>query len=254
MKKAPRYLIGVPAKPRPPRKSRIERRADELGITVDELKARRQRRKERLATKRGKEGPKQARHKVTKSKDPDNPTLAAIYAEEYSTFDALRSAMIRGGVVEHRVPAFDVIQRAIDDTFTDYALLRQRIERDSGGNIEEAIDHPLYPTMERTREAMVRYSTFALQYDIQRRQLALSEARVGILAATLRNVLTGLGLNHDQIQQVPKLLIKELTQHPQGPRQSKLDEVKAEAIAEILANDSKVTITDDIEIEAEDVA
>lgn len=236
--------------PREPRVTKIQRRADELGITVEELKERRQKRKEKMARRRAENPQKNHRHELTKTQ----ATLVSLYAEEYTTFDALRVAMIKSGVVEHRISPYDVIQRAIDDTFTDYALMRQRIERDSKGNIVEATDHPLYPTMERAREAMVRYSTFALQYDIQRRQLALSEARVGILANTLRNVLANLGLNHDQIQKVPSLLIAQLKAGEKDIRQTKLDELKAEAIAEILANDSAVEIIDVEATEDRDVA
>jgi hypothetical protein len=220
--------------------SRLERRAKELGITPDELLARRQARKARQDAKRQQQPRINNRHQLTK----EQQTLSELYAEDYTTFDALRKAMIRNGVVEHRVSAYDVIQRAIDDTVTDYMLMRQRIEKDSNGNIAEAIDHPLYPSMEKAREAMVRYSTFAMQYDIQLRQLKINEARVGILASTLRNVLVGLGLNHDQIQKVPQLLIEQLKSGEKNPRQTKLDAVKAEAIAEILANDSEVEILD----------
>jgi hypothetical protein len=219
-------------------KERLEKRAETLGITPEELVKRRQRRKDRTARKQREYQNK--RQELTKTQE----TLAELYSEKYTTFDALRVAMVRNGIVEHRISAYDVIQRAIDDTFTDYALMRQRIERDSHGDILAAVEHPLYPYMEKAREAMVRYSTFAMQYDIQLRQLRLSEARVGILAATLRNVLQTLGLDHDQIQQVPKLLIEEMKGEEKDIRQSKLDEKKAEAIAEILANDSEVEILD----------
>lgn len=232
--------------------SRVERRAQELGITVDELKQRRQRRAERLAQRRAKEETNNQRSALSKNEQ----TLADLYAENYSTFDALRVAMLRGGVVEHRVSPFDVIQRAIDDCATDYLLLRQRLERKHHGNIEEMTDDPLYAVMERVREAMVRYSTFAMQYDIQLRQLKLSEARVGVLAATLRNVLNGLGLNPDQVRQVPQLLIRELQgAEGQSQRNQHLDVQKAEAIAEILHNDTEVVIElDEDDIEVQDVA
>lgn len=229
----------------PKRPTKLERRATELGITVDELKAKRAARKQRLDEKRKSEGVINQRNSLTRNQQ----TLADLYAEEYTTFDSLRKAMIRNGVVEHRVSAYDVIQRAIDDTVTDYMLMRQRIERDSNGNIEAAIEHNLYHSMERAREAMVRYSTFAMQYDIQLRQLKISEARVGLLASTLRNVLNQLGLNHDQVSRVPQLLIEQLKSNETNVRQTKLDAVKAEAIAEILANDSEVEI---IEATAQD--
>jgi hypothetical protein len=177
---------------------------------------------------------------------PRHQYLADIYAEKYTTFDALRSAMVQNGIVEHGINPYEVIQRAIDDTTVDYMLLR----RATKGNPNKLTEHPLYPTMESMREAMVRYSTFAMQYDIQRRQLKLSETRVALLAATLRTVLTQLGLTHDQIKQVPQLLIAAIQEdEPRGPGgnngvQSKLDPNKATALAEILANDATVEVID----------
>jgi hypothetical protein len=108
---------------------------------------------------------------------------------------------------------------------------------------------------------MVRYSTFAMQYDIQLRQVKLSEARIGILGATLRTVLQNMGMPHDQISKVPQLLIEQITaREPAGLRASKIDAQKARAIAEILHNDTEVTIeldddeAIDIDAEATDVA
>jgi uncharacterized protein YjiS (DUF1127 family) len=141
-----------------------------------------------------------------------------------------------------------VIQRAIDDTTTDYLLLRRQIDKETNGDPELLVDHPLTPYMESMREAMVRYATFATQYDIQRRQLKLSESRVALLSHTLRDVLQDLGLTHEQIKEVPRLLIAQLKQsEPKaGPSvgPSKLDANKAEAIAEILHHDAEVSITD----------
>jgi hypothetical protein len=100
--------------------------------------------------------------------------------------------------------------------------------------------------MEHMREAMVRYSTFAMQYDIQKRQLKLSESRIALLAVTLRTVLEQLGLSHEQIKQAPKLLIAAI-QAEETPNQPKLAHIsphKAEALAEIIAHDAEVTITD----------
>jgi len=180
---------------------------------------------------------------------PKYQYLADIYAERYTTFEALRMAMVQNGIVDHGINPYDVIQRAIDDTTTDYLLLRRQIDKDTQGSPELLVDHPLTPYMEQMREAMVRYATFATQYDIQRRQLKLSESRVALLSATLRDVLQDLGLPHEQIREVPRLLINQLkaTDEQKGPkqyRQSKLDADKAEAIAEILHHDAEVTITD----------
>ena len=180
---------------------------------------------------------------------PKHQYLADIYAEKYTTFQALRMAMVQNGIVDHGINPYDVIQRAIDDTTTDYLLLRRQIDKDTNGDPALLVDHELYPYMEHMREAMVRYATFATQYDIQRRQLKLSESRVALLSATLRDVLQDMGLTHDQVRQVPQLLIAHIKstepQHTNGKhQQTKLDPMKAEAIAEILHHDAEVTITD----------
>jgi hypothetical protein len=156
--------------------------------------------------------------------------------------------MVHNGIVDHGINPYDVIQRAIDDTTTDYLLLRRTIDKETNGDPSLLVDHELYPYMEHMREAMVRYATFATQYDIQRRQLKLSEARVALLSHTLRDVLQDLGLTHEQIREVPRLLIAQLksTEPKAGPSvgPSKLDANKAEAIAEILHHDAEVSIMD----------
>jgi hypothetical protein len=221
------------------RSSKLQQRADELGITVEELKARRERTRERRAQKRFEEGKQNLRSQLAQ----DKAVLADLYAEEYTTFDALRAAMVKRGIVEHRVSPYDVIQRAIDDCVTDYLLLRQRLETKHNGNIKDMVEDDLYDVMTHAREAMVRYSTFAMQYDIQMRQLKLSEARVGILGATLRTVLQNMGIPQDQINKVPQLLIEQITSREVGGlRTAHLDAQKAQAIAEILHGDAEVII------------
>lgn len=159
--------------------------------------------------------------------------------------------MVQNGIVDHGINPYDCIQRAIDDTAGDYLLLRQRIDRDTHGDPTKLEDHPLYYFMEHVREAMVRYSTFAMQYDIQKRQLKLSETRVALLAHTLRNVLTTLGVDQDTIRQVPRMLIAQLqieqqktesTNPARNAQPSRLDPAKAEALAEILHNDAEVEV------------
>lgn len=147
--------------------------------------------------------------------------------------------MVRNGIVDQGIPPYDVIQRAIDDTTMDYMLVRQRIEKDTGGNPTSTAEHPLHEHMVRMREAAVRYSTFALQYNIAQKQLQISETRTAILATTLRTVLTDLGVAPEKIRQVPALLIEQLKQE-----QPHMDEDKATAIAEIVHNDSQVEIID----------
>jgi hypothetical protein len=176
--------------------------------------------------------------------------LADIYAEKYDTFTALRQHLIQNGIVEHRINPYDVIQRAIDDTTTDYMLLRQRIDRDTQGDAELIPIHDLYPYMEEMREAAVRYATFATQYDIQRRQLKLSESRVALLAHALRNVLQNLDVPQDTIRKIPQLLIAEIkNEEPQrktgaSAQPSKLDPTKALAMAEILHHDAEIEVID----------
>src|SRR3954454_8056558 len=103
----------------------------------------------------------QTRHQ--NSNTPRHKYLADIYAEKYTTFQALRQAMVQNGIVEHGINPYEVIQRAIDDTTVDYLLLRREIDKDTKANPQALVDHPLYPYMEHMREAMVRYSTFAMQ-------------------------------------------------------------------------------------------
>lgn len=170
---------------------------------------------------------------------PKYPALAAIYAERYSSFDALRTAMVQSGIVDHGINPYEVIQRAIDDTTFDYLLIRKQIDKDTHGDPYKITAHPLYDHMEHIREATVRYSSMAMQYDIARRQLRLSESRIALLAHTLKEVLPKLGVTQEQIKQVPQLLIEQL--HHQQPT---LDETKATALAEILGNDAEIVIED----------
>jgi len=167
--------------------------------------------------------------------------LQEIYAQKYSTFEALRTAMVQSGIVDHGLNPYDVIQRAIDDTTTDYLLIRKTIDRDTNGNPYKLINHELYPAMEKARETMVRYSTYAAQYDIQSKQLRLSENRIALLASALRQVLTSpqINLTPAQVRQVPKLLIEHIGEHNPGQ-----DDYKATALAEILHEDSEVIIED----------
>jgi hypothetical protein len=98
---------------------------------------------------------------------------------------------------------------------------------------------------------MVRYSTFAMQYDIQKRQIKLSETRVAVLAVALKTTLTNLGLNPDQIKATPRLLIDAVkAQEPKANAhanhlgQQRFDENKATALAEILHHDAEIEIID----------
>lgn len=176
-------------------------------------------------------------------KAPTYPALAAIYAEKWNTFDAMRAAMVQGGIVEHGISPYDCIQRAIDDVTTDYLLLRRKIDKESN-TIEEHIEHPLNDHCEHLRECMVRYSTFAAQYDINNKNLKLSEARLALLSNGLKEVARSLKLTETQTQQLPSMLINIFAQT------QRLDETKTTALAEILGNDAEIEI---IEGTAEDI-
>jgi len=185
---------------------------------------------------------RQARRRVR----PTDEALASLYANEYSTFEELRTALVQNGIVEHGLNPYEVIQRAIDDTVTDYLLLRSRIERDTRNDISKFVNHDLYEDMVRAREASVRYSTFAAQYDIQLRQLKITEARIALLAHALRHLLQGYGLNPDQINEIPKKLIEVISnqEKPAGNRLPRPNFEKATAIAEIMHRDADIVIED----------
>lgn len=177
---------------------------------------------------------------------PTDEHAADIYAQRHTTFEALRTALVKNGIVEHGLNPYEVIQRAIDDTTTDYLLTRKRIESDTRGNIKKFANHELYDHMVEMREAAVRYSTFATQYDIQKRQLKLSESRIALLAVALRSTLTDLGINPDQINRIPKLLINTLQQHEStgNPAIPKPNHEQANAIAEIMHRDAIIEVED----------
>lgn len=180
---------------------------------------------------------------------PKHEYLADIYAERYTTWGALRQALVQNGIIDHGLNPYDVIQRAIDDTTTDYILIRQRIEKETHGDPELLVQHPLYEYMESVRESAVRYATFATQYDIQTRQMKLSESRIAVLAHALRTTLEALGLNQDEIKKAPKLLIeavqsREFYQNSNATQSTRIDPVKAEALAEILHHDSDIEIVE----------
>jgi len=84
-----------------------------------------------------------------------------------------------------------------------------------------------------------------MQYDIQKRQLKLSESRIALLAASLRVVLLNFDVPQDKIKEVPRMLIEAIKSetpwqgNPFGP---KLNDEKANAMAELISGD-------DIEVE-----
>lgn len=177
---------------------------------------------------------------------PQYPELVAIYAEEWDSFDAMRAAMIRKGIIEHGISPYDAIQRAIDDVTTDYLLLQRHIRKEAENskkfNKHQAyVEHPLYDHMLHLRECSVRYSTFAAQYQMEQRRAKLSETRIAVLANTLRTVLENMQLPQDTIRQIPRLLIEELDKDRHAMQ---ISAQKAEALAEILHNDSDVEFID----------
>lgn len=193
---------------------------------------------------------------------PTHEDIAEVYRKNtWSNFEALRTALVQNGIVEHGLNPYDVIQRAIDDVALDYLLLRRTIDKDADGDPEKLTSHDLYMDMEHARECMVRYSTFAMQYDIQQRQLKLTESRVALLAASLRVVLINFDIPPERLREIPRMLIDALAENTpyglngKGPR---LDENRALAMAEIISNpDIEIEITpeaDAIEGEAKDLS
>lgn len=176
---------------------------------------------------------------------PTHEDLVEVYSEEFTTFQQLRKVLVQKGIVEHGLNPYEVIQRAIDDVSLDYLITRRKIDQDTNGDPNKLVDHELYEHMEHMRESMVRYSTFAMQYDIQKRQLKLSESRIALLAASLRVVLLNFDVPQDKIKEVPRMLIEAIKSetpwqgNPFGP---KLNDEKANAMAELISGD-------DIEVE-----
>lgn len=148
----------------------------------------------------------------------------------------LRRLMIQYGVVEHRISPYEALQRAIDDATLDYIALRKLVDRESDSP-SDIVNHELYDEMCSARETMVRYSTYAIQYDIAAKQQKLTETRVALLAHALQITLRTLNIPEDTIKQAPELLIANLNKADR-----KLDPLKAQAITEILNEDAEVTI------------
>ena len=84
--------------------------------------------------------------------------------------------------------------------------LRHYIDQRSDSPKEQQ-DHPLTDRLHYLREAMVRYSTFATQYKLAEQQQKVSEARTALLAYSLKEVLSKLGVDDQTVAQVPRMLI-----------------------------------------------
>lgn len=219
--------------------------------------------------RRARQQPKRQHHQVLKRNDfpddrlPTHPHLAEQFRnDKWKTMDQLKAMMIQGGIVEHRISPLDALQRAIDDVTMDYLALRDFIQTskhvtEDDEPLAAEHTHPLAHRADYLRECMVRYSTFASQYKIAERANKMNEARTALLAFALKEVLSRLGVPQDQITQAPKMLIQVLAEkHNHDPnseytdgrdglergRSTRLDPAKAEAIAEILHNDSEVVI------------
>lgn len=156
----------------------------------------------------------------------------------FTTNDELRRIIIKYGLVEHRISPYEALQRAIDDATIDYMIIRKKVDRESNGP-SDIFDHPNYDQMLQARETMVRYATYAIQYDIISRQQKITETRVALLGHALQATLQELGVDYDKIQKAPSMLIDKL-----GQADRKLDTKKAEALVEILHNDAEVEIKD----------
>lgn len=186
------------------------------------------------------------------SKLPTHPDLLRKYKQDdWNLLENLRQTLIRRGLVEHRISPTEAIQRAIDDVTIDYLALRHYIDQRTDDPNEQQ-SHPLIDRLHYLREAMVRYSTFATQYKLAEQQQKVSEARTALLAYSLKEVLSKLGIDDETVAQVPKLLIAHLSEQAnegaRGEGRSKsaqLDPNKAEALVEILHNDSEVVILEE---------
>lgn len=217
----------------------------------------------------GHQQPKRKNHQQLKANDfpddrlPTHPELADQFRKDkWVKLDQLKAMMIQGGIVEHRISPLDALQRAIDDVTMDYLALRNFISnsdhvQNSQDRVAAEHTHPLTARADYLRECMVRYSTFASQYKIAERANKMNEARTALLAFALKEVLTRLNVPQDQIAQAPKMLIQVLAEkHNHDPnseftdgrdglprgRSTALDADKAEALVEILHNDSQVVI------------
>lgn len=186
------------------------------------------------------------------SKLPTHPDLLKKYqSDDWDLLENLRQTLIRRGLVEHRISPTEAIQRAIDDVTLDYLALRHYIDQRVDDPSEQQ-SHPLIDRLHYLREAMVRYSTFATQYKLAEQQQKVSEARTALLAYSLKEVLSKLGIDDETVSQVPRLLIEHLaSQANNGERgnplskTSQLDENKASALVEILHNDAEVVILEE---------
>jgi hypothetical protein len=159
-----------------------------------------------------------------------------------NTLTALKSEILKKGIVEHNIQPEDALQRAIDDTTGDYLLLRSRIRAEIGDDsdrLQEFFDHELYPEAERLKSQMAQLSTIALQYKLADRNMRLDESRTALLAFTLQRTLEQLGVEYEVIRRVPGLMMKNLGDSEHAP---KIDLKKAEALAEILGNDAEIEL------------
>jgi hypothetical protein len=197
-------------------------------------------------------GRPQGKSKGLTSKLPTHPDLLQKYkSDDWDLLENLRQTLIRRGLVEHRISPTEAIQRAIDDVTLDYLALRHYIDQRVDSPKEQQ-DHPLTDRLHYLREAMVRYSTFATQYKLAEQQQKVSEARTALLAYSLKEVLSKLGIDDETVAQVPRLLIAHLAQQANNgergnplSKTAQLDETKAEALVEILHNDSEVVILEE---------
>lgn len=158
--------------------------------------------------------------------------------------------MIRKGIVEHNLSAYEVLQRAIDDVTTDYLLVRSHIDREAL-TISAQVHHEFKEYMDHLRECMVRYATFAIQYDIQSRALKVSETRVAVLATALKELLQQpeFGLSQEVLVTIPGRLVEIIRgEHMEASNGlnsfHRMTPTRITALAEILDGEAEIEIVD----------
>lgn len=121
-----------------------------------------------------------------------------------------RADLAKRGLVEHGLNCFDVLQRAVDDTATDYMML-QEVLNELGSPWEAAAEKPImYQMMVDLRAEMTKYSALAIQHNLAARQAQLSEVKVALLGRVLKTALQELGVTEDQIKKIPAILEREV--------------------------------------------
>lgn len=135
---------------------------------------------------------------------------AQMSQEIESTVKEKREELARKGLVDIDLNPVDVIQRAIDDTAGDYAIMRAIM--DEYETPQEAFrKRPFLAEYSASlRSEMTKYATLALNYNLAERQVRLREVEVAILGRLLKHTLEEIGVPAETIRQLPKALERNL--------------------------------------------